>query len=106
MRLRRSALVMVCLLVATSAPAQVPAPALQDEAVRWLQSYIRVDTINPPGNEAAGVRFFKAILFAVGTGRELIPVELTVTRVPDSDPVLFAGLVRRRSGDAEGGSQA
>ena len=57
---------MVCLLVATSAPAQVPAPALQDEAVRWLQSYIRVDTINPPGNEAAGVQFFKAILDAEG----------------------------------------
>ena len=66
MRLRRSALVMVCLLVATSAPAQVPAPALQDEAVRWLQSYIRVDTINPPGNEAAGVQFFKTILDAEG----------------------------------------
>ena len=66
MRLRRSVLVMACLLVVASAPAQVPAPALQDEAVRWLQSYIRVDTINPPGNEAAGVTFFKAILDAEG----------------------------------------
>ena len=67
MRLRRSALVIVCLLAARSAPAQAPAPALQeDEAVRWLQSYIRVDTINPPGNEAAGVQFFKAILDAEG----------------------------------------
>ena len=32
----------------------------------WLQSYIRVDTINPPGNETAGVQFFKAILDAEG----------------------------------------
>ena len=31
-----------------------------------FQSYIRVDTINPPGNEAAGVQFFKAILDAEG----------------------------------------
>ena len=57
---------MVCVLVATSASAQVRAPALQDEAVAWLQSYIRVDTINPPGNEAAGVQFLKKILDAEG----------------------------------------
>jgi len=66
MRLRWSALAVVCVLVATSASAQLPAPSLQDEAVRWLQSYIRVDTINPPGNETAGVQFFKAILDAEG----------------------------------------
>ena len=40
--------------------------ALPDEAVKWLQAYLRVDTINPPGNEAAGVQFFKAILDAEG----------------------------------------
>jgi acetylornithine deacetylase/succinyl-diaminopimelate desuccinylase-like protein len=66
MRLRSSGLAVVCVLVATSASAQLPSPALQDEAVRWLQSYIRVDTINPPGNETAGVQFFKAILEAEG----------------------------------------
>lgn len=66
MRLRRSALAMLCLLVAAPVPAQVPATVLQDQAVQWLQSYIRVDTINPPGNEAAGVQFFKAILDAEG----------------------------------------
>ncbi len=55
-----------CLLVATPALAQVSAQALQDEAVNWLQAYLRVDTINPPGNEAAGVQFFKAILDAEG----------------------------------------
>ena len=66
MRLQRSALAMVCLLVAAPVSAQGPATVLQDQAVRWLQSYIRVDTINPPGNEAAGVQFFKAILDAEG----------------------------------------
>ena len=57
---------MVCLLAAAPVSAQGPATALQDQAVRWLQSYIRVDTINPPGNEASGVQFFKAILDAEG----------------------------------------
>ena len=55
-----------CLLVATPALAQVGAHALPDEAVNWLQAYLRVDTINPPGNEAAGVQFFKTILDAEG----------------------------------------
>jgi acetylornithine deacetylase/succinyl-diaminopimelate desuccinylase-like protein len=66
MRLRRSGLLMVCLLMAATASAQVRAGGLQDEAVAWLQAYMRVDTINPPGNEAAGVQFFKAILDAEG----------------------------------------
>jgi len=25
--------------------------SLQDEAVQWLQEYIRINTTNPPGNE-------------------------------------------------------
>jgi PAS domain S-box-containing protein len=33
-------------------------------------------------------------LFATNARRELVPVELTVTRIPDSDPPLFAGFVR------------
>jgi acetylornithine deacetylase/succinyl-diaminopimelate desuccinylase-like protein len=66
MRFRRFALAMAGLLMAAPVSAQGSATALQDQAVRWLQSYIRVDTINPPGNEAAGVQFFKAILDAEG----------------------------------------
>ena len=38
-------------------------------------------------------------LFATNTSRELLPVELTVTRIPDSDPPLFAGFVRARAVD-------
>ena len=59
-------LMVFCLLMAAPALAQVSATALQDEAVRWLQAYLRVDTINPPGNEGTGVQFFKAILDAEG----------------------------------------
>lgn len=61
-----SGVVVVCVLLSTTASAQGRGPELQDEAVAWLQSYIRVDTINPPGNEAAGVQFFKKIFDAEG----------------------------------------
>ncbi|MEX2526255.1 MAG: M20/M25/M40 family metallo-hydrolase [Gemmatimonadota bacterium] len=45
--------------------------ALQDEAVRWLQEYIRQDTQNPPGNEIAGARYLAGVLEAEG-----IPFEI------------------------------
>ena len=66
----RSGVVVVCALLSTTASAQGRGPELQDEAVAWLQSYIRVDTINPPGNEAAGVEFFKKIFDAEGIAYE------------------------------------
>jgi PAS domain S-box-containing protein len=38
-------------------------------------------------------------LFATNANRDLIPVELTVTLIPNSDPPLFAGFVRSQSAD-------
>lgn len=35
--------------------------SLEDEAVAWLQQFIRIDTINPPGNEYRAVDFYAAI---------------------------------------------
>jgi acetylornithine deacetylase/succinyl-diaminopimelate desuccinylase-like protein len=32
-----------------------------DLAVRWMQEYLRVDTTNPPGNEARAAEFFRRI---------------------------------------------
>ncbi len=37
---------------------------LLDEAIRHLQEYIRLQTVNPPGNEIEGARFFKRIFDA------------------------------------------
>ncbi|NNF27076.1 MAG: M20/M25/M40 family metallo-hydrolase [Gemmatimonadetes bacterium] len=51
--------------------AQVNLAALQDEAVEWLQEYIRINTINPPGNETAGAEFFAAIFDAEGIEYEM-----------------------------------
>ena len=39
---------------------------LEDEAVKWLQNYIQIDTINPPGNEYRAVDFLAAIFEAEG----------------------------------------
>ena len=36
------------------------------EAVGWLREYLRIDTTNPPGNEAAAVEFLAKILEANG----------------------------------------
>ncbi len=61
------------------AGASVPAAAqvadseveqLQDEAVQWLRDYVQVNTINPPGNETAGVEFLAGILDAEGIAYE------------------------------------
>jgi acetylornithine deacetylase/succinyl-diaminopimelate desuccinylase-like protein len=34
---------------------------LLKEAIQYLQGYIRIDTVNPPGNEVEGAKFFKKI---------------------------------------------
>ena len=39
---------------------------LEDEAVGWLQNYIQIDTINPPGNEYRAVDFLSEIFEAEG----------------------------------------
>ncbi len=44
---------------------------LLDEAIKHLQAYLRIDTVNPPGNEIEGGRFFKNIF-----DMESIPCEL------------------------------
>jgi acetylornithine deacetylase/succinyl-diaminopimelate desuccinylase-like protein len=44
---------------------------LLDEATHHLQEYLRIDTVNPPGNEIVGVNFFKKIFDA-----ESIPCQI------------------------------
>ncbi|MFK7830248.1 MAG: M20/M25/M40 family metallo-hydrolase [Congregibacter sp.] len=38
------------------------AQSIGDEAVAWLQQFLRIDTINPPGNESRAVDFYSKIL--------------------------------------------
>ena len=44
----------------------VTAQSIEDEAVAWLQDFIRVDTVNPPGNETRAVEFYREIFDAEG----------------------------------------
>ncbi|HEV2426221.1 MAG TPA: M20/M25/M40 family metallo-hydrolase [Terriglobia bacterium] len=41
-------------------------PPYQDEAVRLLQDYLRIDTSNPPGNEVRAAEFFKKLFDNAG----------------------------------------
>ncbi len=54
--------VLTLFIVSTAASAQ----AIEDEALDWLQAYIQVDTMNPPGNETRAVEFIGNILEAEG----------------------------------------
>ena len=44
--------------------------SLEDETISRLQEYLRVDTINPPGNESRAVEFFAKLLDAEGIAYE------------------------------------
>lgn len=62
----RLALLTAVLLSSTLVHAQ----AIEDEAFQWLQDFIRIDTINPPGNESRAVDFIAAILDKEGISYE------------------------------------
>ena len=46
------------------------AQTIEDEAVAWLQEFIQIDTVNPPGNETRSVDFYRAIFDAEGIDYE------------------------------------
>ncbi len=56
----------IALLCALSQAPVASAQTLADEAVAWLQELIRIDTINPPGNESRAVDFYSRIFDAEG----------------------------------------
>ena len=66
MKTRRGLLLAFGLLLA----AHVNSQSIEDEAVVWLQEFIQVDTINPPGNESRAVDFYAAIFDAEGIAYE------------------------------------
>lgn len=62
MPLRLLAVALLLGVAVTTASAQ----SIDEEAFEWLREYIRIDTINPPGNESRAVEFFARILEAEG----------------------------------------
>jgi acetylornithine deacetylase/succinyl-diaminopimelate desuccinylase-like protein len=66
MSLRVSFLFISLFALAVESQAQAPAQSIEDEAVSWLQQFLRIDTINPPGNESRAVEFYSRIFDAEG----------------------------------------
>ena len=62
MKLYRVGMILTVFIFCNGAKAQT----LEDEAVSWLQEYIQVDTINPPGNEYRAVDFLAKIFESEG----------------------------------------
>jgi acetylornithine deacetylase/succinyl-diaminopimelate desuccinylase-like protein len=73
--MRRLVLGGALVLLVGAAPARPPEPAERpdwgDRAVELLQGYLRIDTTNPPGNEARAVAFLEEVL-----RREGIPCQV------------------------------
>jgi acetylornithine deacetylase/succinyl-diaminopimelate desuccinylase-like protein len=94
-RVIRSSIVCLSLLLAVVLPAGLaagPAPASEDPA-GWLAGYLRLDTTNPPGKEAAAARYLARILHRHG-----VPTRTFYTS--DGRVSLYARLEGRR--DDEG----
>ena len=70
-----------------------PAAAVRDEAVKLLQELIRLDTVNPPGNETAAAELLRDYLAGSGVESELY------AKVPER-----ANLVARLPGRGDGPS--
>ena len=57
----------VVVLVIPGAAQELPGE-LQDKGVEWLQDYIQIDTVNPPGNEIAGAIPYEIVESSPGRG--------------------------------------
>jgi acetylornithine deacetylase/succinyl-diaminopimelate desuccinylase-like protein len=75
-------LLIACPLSAASAP---DFDAAAKEAIPLLQSYLRINTTNPPGHEKRAAEFFKAIF-----DREGIENEIFGFRAADRSDRLFS----------------
>jgi len=94
MRLRAAALAL--LLIPAGSPPPPAAGAGEDvrlaEAAGWLRGYLRIDTSNPPGGEAAAAAYLARILH-----REGIPTQTLIAA--DGRASLYARLEGTAEGD-------
>ncbi|HEY6466681.1 MAG TPA: M20/M25/M40 family metallo-hydrolase [Candidatus Acidoferrales bacterium] len=86
---------------ASPSQSSVPPPALvqlETEATNWLQGLIRINTINPPGNEIAAAKYLADILtkegiqsetFESSPGRGFLVARLSSSPVPDPSKALL-----------------
>ncbi len=91
---RRAALAALALLLIPR-PAELASAGAATElagAAGWLRGYLRIDTSNPPGNEASAAAYLARILHAHG-----IATQTLVTT--DGRASLYARIEGRRSGE-------
>src|ERR1700727_299692 len=76
----------------SSAPVNSAVSQVEAEAVSWLQGLLRINTVNPPGNELAAAKYLAEILqkngiqpeiFESTPGRGILIARLPATAVPD-----------------------
>jgi acetylornithine deacetylase/succinyl-diaminopimelate desuccinylase-like protein len=73
-------LAMACMMIATGiARAQAPAVSpdlgkLSGEAQGWLADLVRINTVNPPGNEAVAAKYIAAIFQKEGISNEVLDI--------------------------------
>lgn len=79
---------------AQSAVGQPDLGKLADEAQGWLSDLVRINTVNPPGNEAATAKYIAAIFQKEGISNEVIEIapgrSIVIARLqagPLPDPV-------------------
>ena len=86
-------------------PAASPSPAatqdlsqLESDALTWLQQFIRINTVNPPGNELQAAKFIAGILdkegihseiFESTPGRGFLVARLSSSATPDPSRALL-----------------
>ncbi len=98
--------------IASRTPAQSPLPQqtgapqspsidlnkLDEDALGWLQGLIRINTVNPPGNELVAAKYIADILEKEGIsseidestpGRGILIARLSATAVPDPSRALL-----------------
>jgi acetylornithine deacetylase/succinyl-diaminopimelate desuccinylase-like protein len=91
-RLLSSLLAVLLCLSSSPSPAATSSPAVLSEASGWLQQYLRIDTSNPPGNEARAAAFLGALLQRAGIASRVV-----------ANPEGRANLIARLSSPKSGG---
>ncbi len=83
---------------ASSTPATHDLSQLESDALNWLQDLIRINTVNPPGNELVAAKYIAGILDKEGIhseifesvpGRGFIVARLSASAMPDPSRALL-----------------
>src|SRR3954467_2536899 len=82
----------VLLVLGPSLSAPAAEPPKLSEAAGWLQQYLRIDTSNPPGNEARAAAFLAGLLQKGGIASRVV-----------TNPEGRANLIARLSSPKSGG---